>query len=154
MKEFAELVKIVRRLRGPGGCPWDRKQRITDYKSFLIEEAYECIDALSGKNIERIEEELGDLLLLIVSITHIFAEKGKFNIERVLRRLNKKLVDRHPHVFSTKKLKTASSVLEQWYGLKFKERKNHRHFSHIPSAMPSLMKAYKAVKEAVKRGKI
>lgn len=153
MKEFDDLVNIVARLRGPGGCPWDKKQKIPNYRSYLLEEMYECVDSLDEKDADKAKEELGDLLLLIVSLAHIFKEKKEFDIRDSLNSINRKLIQRHPHVFSDKKINSSQEVITQWYELKFDERKKDRHFSHIPRNMPSLMKAYKAVKEAVKRRK-
>ncbi len=150
MKEFKELVNIVERLRSEDGCPWDRKQRLANLKSYLLEESYELLDALDRRNKEKVKEELGDVFLILVFISQIFKEKGFFDLKDVLKGINEKLKDRHPHVFSHKSFRNSREVVDHWYNLKFRHRRTP--FAHIPLKLPSLMKAYKIIKEAKRRG--
>ena len=96
---FNLLVEVVHRLRAPGGCPWDRKQTPKSLKQYVIEEAYEVIDAIDAGETEALKEELGDLILQVVLQAEIAKETGRFAIEDVLQSISRKLVHRHPHVF-------------------------------------------------------
>lgn len=102
MQELDRLVEIIRKLRGPKGCPWDRKQKLPDYKRYLIEEAYELIEAIDANKPEMVKEELGDLFLILTVVSEFFNDKKIFNVEDSLKAINEKLIIRHPHVFSKK----------------------------------------------------
>lgn len=122
MREFDKLVRVMARLRGPGGCPWDRKQTHQSLLKYLREESLEVAQAVRKKDYHNLEEELGDLLLQILFHSVIAQEKGRFTVRDVVRGLTKKLVRRHPHVFGRTKLKTAGEVVAQWDELKKKEK--------------------------------
>ncbi|MFH1772074.1 MAG: MazG nucleotide pyrophosphohydrolase domain-containing protein [Candidatus Omnitrophota bacterium] len=147
MKEFDELIKTVRRLRSPQGCPWDRAQALDDYKKFLLEEAYELIDGIENNNPEIIKEELGDLILILITIAEFFRIKGKFKIGQAVSAVNNKLISRHPHVFSTKKLKTKDEVLAYWIKSKALDKKRKSIKDRLPKFSPSLLMAEVFFKE-------
>src|SRR5215212_8139980 len=100
-KSFDELVRIMARLRATDGCPWDRKQTHESLKPYLVEEAYEVLEAIDHADSARLREELGDVLLQVLFHAQIGSEQGTFSIEEVIRALAEKLVRRHPHVFGT-----------------------------------------------------
>src|SRR5579885_2710084 len=112
--EFDRLVEIMRRLRAPGGCPWDREQNFDTIKPYLLEEAYEVMDAIDARDWPALAEELGDLLLQPVFFAQMAAEAGHFTIADSLRAINEKLIRRHPHVFAAGDAKTAGDVKRRW----------------------------------------
>src|SRR6266705_7032485 len=118
MSGFEKLCDIVARLRGPGGCPWDREQTHESLLPGLIEEAYEVAGAVRADDNANFREELGDLLLLIVMHAEIARETGQFNIDNVIRDATEKLIRRHPHVFGKSDARDASAVLKQWDAIK------------------------------------
>ncbi len=156
MNEFDKLVDIVRTLRAPNGCPWDRKQTLYSLKDALLEETYELIDALDNKDVENIKEELGDVLLHVVFHSQTASEDGLFNIEDVARGINEKLIRRHPHVFKNEHYETAEQVKERWDEIKKEENKDKTApesvLDKVPKSLPSLMQAEKLQKKASKYG--
>ena len=150
MKEFKKLVKIVSILRSKRGCPWDRKQKLKDLESYLLEETYELLEAITKNDKKMIEEELGDMFLILVFITQILKEKKKLTLYQVLKRVNKKLILRHPHVFKGKVLSKPQDVLKEW--TKIKEREGKDEIKSIPKNLPSLMRAYKLIRRAQRKG--
>lgn len=155
---FEELIQIMSTLRNPDkGCPWDLEQTHSSLKGSLLEEVYELLDALDAKEKEGIIEELGDLLLQVVFHAQIGKDSGVFDIDQVIRKLNEKLVRRHPHVFGEQPVGTASEVLGQWEELKAKERKakgeqNKSMLSGVSTAMPALAYAYSVIGRARRAG--
>ncbi len=148
---FAELLKIVARLRAPDGCPWDRAQTVESLLPALIEEAYEVAGALRARDDANLREELGDLLLVIVMQAQIAAEEGRFTIAEIAHEAREKLVRRHPHVFGDTKLRESEGVLRQWEAIKRAEKKDDSHFlASLPAALPALMRAQKAQKKAAR----
>jgi len=139
MKEFDALVKTIRKLRAPGGCPWDRAQTIENYKKFVLEETYELIDEISGNKSESVREELGDIFLILIVIADMFQEKGKFSLADALKYVNEKLILRHPHVFSSTKLKTDKEVLAFWIKHKAKHKKRKTIKERLPLVAPALL---------------
>lgn len=123
---FAELVKIMARLRGPGGCPWDKHQTNASLVKYLLEEAGEVRSAVRKKDWENLAEELGDVLLQVVFHSQIAQEKGLFTISDVVSGINRKLIRRHPHVFGNKKAATPKDVIRQWNEIKRQEKKEKR----------------------------
>ena len=120
-ENFQRLVDIMARLRGPDGCPWDREQTIQTLRRYLIEEAYEVLDAMEREDWPHLAEELGDLQLQIVFQAQIAAEAGNFTIDDVLSAINEKLVRRHPHVFADESAATPGDVLKRWEEIKATE---------------------------------
>ncbi len=147
MEEFKRLVYIVKRLRSREGCAWDRAQRLSDLKRYIVEEMYELLDALDSKDIEKIKEELGDLFLLLVFFVQIFDEKNRFNVKDVLKKINEKLIQRHPHVFSSKKTKSKEEILNFWIKAKAKTKQRKTIKDRLPKSAPSLFLAYLFFKE-------
>ena len=156
MNEFDKLIDIVKKLRAPDGCPWDRKQTLYSLKDALIEETCELIDALDNKDIENIKEELGDVLLHVVFHSQTACEDGLFNIEDVICGINEKLIRRHPHVFKNEHYETAEQVKERWDEIKKEENKDKTApdsiLDKVPKSLPSLMQAEKLQKKASKYG--
>jgi tetrapyrrole methylase family protein/MazG family protein len=141
---FEELIKIVERLRGPEGCPWDKEQTRKSLKPFLIEELYELLEALDENEPEKIKEELGDLLFHIVFHCRLSQEIGQFNIDDVIKKIIDKMVSRHPHVFGKGEIKTSEAVLEKWEEVKRQERKiGESVLEGIPKGLPALLRAQK-----------
>jgi len=147
IKEIERLTKIIKELRDK--CPWDRKQTIKSLRSLTIEEVFELSDAIINKDDKNIEEELGDLLLHIIFYAQIGSEKNIFNLESICRKLNDKLIERHPHVYGNKKLKTESEVKESWEMIKQKKRKSKGTLNNIPNGIPAMIKSMR-VQEKVK----
>lgn len=147
IKEIERLTKIIKELRDK--CPWDRNQTIKSLRSLTIEEVYELSDAIINRDDKNIEEELGDLLLHIVFYAQIGSEKNIFNLDSICRKLNDKLIERHPHVYGNKKLKTEGEVKESWEMIKQKKRKSKGTLSNIPKGMPAIIKSMR-VQEKVK----
>ena len=146
-----ELIKVLNRLRAPGGCPWDAEQTHESIKSSLIEECYEVLDAIDSNNIEGMCEELGDLLLQIVFHCQIETELGHFDMQDVCSGIVNKLIYRHPHVFSTVNVKDANEVLYNWEQLKKKEKHQNTvadSMLAVPKGFPALMRASKIQKKA------
>src|SRR6202795_315225 len=120
---FERLVALQARLRAANGCPWDREQTHATLRTYLIEEAYEVLDALQSGEDAKFAEEMGDLLLQIVFHSQIAAEEGRFTVADVIREVHEKMVRRHPHVFGTKRAKDSAEVLRTWELIKAEERR-------------------------------
>jgi nucleoside triphosphate diphosphatase len=148
---FANLCDIVAKLRGPGGCPWDREQTNESLLPALIEEAYEVGEAARSQDDAHFREELGDLLLLIVMHAQITSEASRFNIEEIIGTVSDKLIRRHPHVFGTSEARDSIAVLKQWEAIKREEKKGDSHYlSSLPKALPALVRAQKAQSKAAR----
>ncbi len=139
---FIRLLEIMDKLRAE--CPWDRVQTNETLRTLSIEETYELSDAIINNDASEISKELGDLLLHIVFYAKIGEEKNQFDIETVINKLIDKLIYRHPHIFSTTKVETASDVEENWEKLKLKEKGGNKTvLSGVPSGLPSMVKAFR-----------
>jgi MazG family protein len=155
MSEMDRLRAIMRRLRGPDGCPWDRQQTLDTLSTYLVEETYEVIEAGASGSADALREELGDLLLQIVFQAQIAEESGEFDMETVTRGIADKIERRHPHVFGGDRLDTADEVLAQWEQLKARERRRERSgsmFSGVPGSLPALLKALRLSAKACRVG--
>src|SRR5882762_6785657 len=119
---FEKLVAVQARLRAPGGCPWDREQTHESLRTYLIEEAYEVLEALESRNDAKLAEEMGDLLLQIVFHSQMAQERGGFAIADVIREIHDKMIRRHPHVFGETHAKDSAEVLRNWEQIKAAER--------------------------------
>jgi tetrapyrrole methylase family protein/MazG family protein len=138
-QEFDRLKSIIDTLRGPEGCPWDKKQTHQSLKPYLIEESYEVLESLDNGNPEKLCEELGDLLLQIMLHARIADENDQFTITDVLRSISDKLVHRHPHVFGNKSVNNADEVAQKWESLKQQERdEGESLLSSVPANIPAL----------------
>ena len=155
---FAELVRVMARLRGPDGCPWDRKQTLASIKSYLLEEAYEVMDAIDAEDWQGLEEELGDLLLQPVFFAEMATEEGRFTIADSLNRINQKLVRRHPHIFGDGQADTPEEVLKRWNEIKQAEKAERgiaaaeSILEGVPRSLPALVEAEKIGKKAAREG--
>jgi MazG family protein len=152
-----DLLKVMARLRSPGGCPWDREQDHMTLRRHAIEEVYELIDAIEAGDDHEMAEELGDLLLQVVFHCQLAKERGAFDFEKVCRVLVDKLVRRHPHVFGNLKVKDVDEVWANWEKIKHAEKHGTRHarpsvLDGIPKHLPALLRAEKLVKKARKAG--
>jgi XTP/dITP diphosphohydrolase/tetrapyrrole methylase family protein/MazG family protein/ATP diphosphatase len=156
---FQELAEVMRKLRSPGGCPWDREQTFETLRTYIIEESYELVEAITNENISEILEECGDLLLQPVFVSAIAEEKGLFSLADVIDTLREKLVRRHPHVFGDVSVRNSDDVLKNWENIKTDEKKNDRKkykdgsvLSGVPGSLPALVKAYRMQEKAANVG--
>ena len=167
------MLRIMARLRGPGGCPWDREQTHQSIRHNLIEECYEALDALDGfvghvprrgggrrrvrarglqQATESFKDELGDMLLQIVFHAQMASETGGFDFDDVAKSIGDKLVRRHPHVFGRGKLKTSAEVLQQWEVNKKAEKNSASILNELPRHLPALLKADKVQRKVARVG--
>ena len=160
-ERFERAVSIMERLRGEGGCPWDREQNFDSIKPYTLEEAYEVLEAIDRRDFEELRGELGDLLLQVLFYAQMAGEEGRFSIDDVLDRLCDKLVGRHPHVFGNVKAETSAEVLRNWEALKSQEKKNRQPdgiqapqslLAEVSSGLPALLEAYKLSSRAASVG--
>ena len=167
-ERFERAVSIMARLRGPGGCPWDREQTFDSIKPYTLEEAYEVLEAIDHRDWDELSSELGDLLLQVLFYAQMAHEEDTFSIDQVLDRLSQKLVDRHPHVFGDVKAETSSDVLRNWEALKAEEKKKRLQagggksakqqvasesvLAGISSSVPALLEAFKLSSRAAHVG--
>jgi len=142
------------RLRGPGGCPWDREQTHQSISHNLIEECYEALDALDRKNMGAFRDELGDILLQVVFHSQMASERGEFDFEAVARSISDKLVHRHPHVFGKATARDSAEVLQQWEAIKKSEKGSTSivHLEDLPKHLPALLKADKVQRKVARVG--
>jgi len=162
--DFTRLLSIVQRLRAPDGCPWDRQQSPATLRAALIEEAWECISAIDAGDDPNMEEELGDLYLLVTMMSWMKEEQGAFTVSSVLSQISEKLVRRHPHVFGTAAADNAEQVLVQWDAIKAQEKAHKASrdagsaaphpssLDGVPASFPPLERANKLQKKAAKVG--
>lgn len=152
---ISDLVDIMRILRSEGGCPWDIEQTHESIRKNLIEETYEVVEAIDNKDMALMREELGDLLLQVVFHARIAEENGHFNFNDVCNDICKKLIIRHPHIFSDVEADTSEKVLDNWDKIKMQEKKQKTPIESMDSvsrALPSLMRAEKLASKAAKAG--
>ena len=146
-KELQKLKEVVQKLRGPDGCPWDRKRDYYSMRPYIIEEAYEVVEALEKKDRSQLKEELGDLLLQVVFQAQIGEEKGDFSLAEVIKELYYKLMRRHPHVFGDKKITEVSEVKATWENIK-KEENTNKNTNSSQSLMDKINREEPALKQA------
>ena len=153
-RSFDELVALMTTLRGPNGCPWDRKQTLESLKPFIVEESYEVVDAIDKNDRSALAEELGDFLLQAVFVAEVAREEGSFDIGDAITAIYNKLVRRHPHVFGDVEAKDAEQVLVNWEKLKNEERKaeDKSVLAGVPQALPALLKASRLTEKAARVG--
>ncbi|GMT42392.1 MAG: nucleoside triphosphate pyrophosphohydrolase [bacterium] len=151
-KKLSDLAAIMDRLREEDGCPWDRKQTHKSLKPYLIEEAYEVIEAIESGDDAALKEELGDLLYQVIFHSRLAKEKGKFGIEDVIAIVCEKMVRRHPHVFGDSSVKDSDEVLRKWEEIKQAEKKRASILDGVPAQLPSLMRAMRLQEKAARVG--
>ena len=163
---FEKLVALQARLRAPGGCPWDREQTHSTLRTYLIEEAYEVLEALENGDDAKFAGELGDLLLQVVFHSQIAQEQGRFSSADVIRLVHDKMVRRHPHVFGKVQAGNSGEVLRNWERIKAEERKEQRaasgedkHAAPLPSLLdgvpqnaPAALEAFQLTRRAARIG--
>ena len=151
---LAEAIAIMARLRGEGGCPWDREQTFDSIKRYTLEETYEVFDAIERRAWPELKDELGDLLLQVLFYAQMAEEAGYFSIEEVAAGLNRKLVRRHPHIFADAHADTADDVKRTWEAVKRKEKgeRTGSYLSEVPRHVPALMEATKLGARAARVG--
>ncbi len=151
--DFDSLVSVMKLLRSPGGCPWDREQTHKSIRSDFIEETYEVIEAIDTSDPVLLREELGDVLLQVVFHARISEEACEFNIDDVIHDITAKLIHRHPHVFADVVAATSEQVLTNWEKIKTEEKQRiglAGSLAAVPPSLPALMRAQKLVKKAGK----
>ena len=154
-RSFEDLVALMARLRAPGGCPWDREQTMESLRPFVIEEAYEVVDAINTGDRQALAEELGDFLLQAVFLAQVGQEEASFDIHDSITAIHDKLVRRHPHVFGDVIAETPGEVLANWERLKSDERREKDSggvLSGVPEALPALLKASRLTEKAANVG--
>jgi len=165
---FEKLVSLQARLRAANGCPWDREQTHSSLRTYLIEEAYEVLDALESGDDAKFAEEMGDLLLQIVFHSQIAREEGRFSVADVIREVHEKMVRRHPHVFGEKRAKDAAEVLKNWEQIKAEERgtkgvspaplgesdelDGKSLMAGVPRGLPAALEGYQLTRRAARIG--
>jgi MazG family protein len=165
-EEFEKLVSVMRTLRSPDGCPWDREQTLESLTHFVLEEAYEVVDAIERGDAAALKEEIGDHIFEGVFLAQVAAESGAFTVADALRTVVEKLVRRHPHVFqddgrvhdaeSKERAPSAEAALDRWNSLKARERAEagtaHTTLGTLPTSLPALLRAYKIGKRVAAVG--
>ncbi|RNA66037.1 nucleoside triphosphate pyrophosphohydrolase [Alteribacter keqinensis] len=154
--EFWKLRSVIATLRGPDGCPWDRKQTHESLKPYLLEESYEVLEAIDEQNEDHLAEELGDVLLQVMLHAQIGEDSGYFTVSDVITSITEKMIRRHPHVFETAEADDPEAVVTQWEKIKQAEKEekgmSEGLLDSIPKSLPSLLRAYKVQKKAAKVG--
>jgi len=159
---FERLVALQARLRAPDGCPWDREQTHATLRTYLIEEAYEVLDAMKSGDDAKFANEMGDLLLQVVFHSQIAAEEKRFTVEDVIREVHEKMVRRHPHVFGEKRARDAAEVLRNWEQIKAQERQGDGAgkkeedakslLDGVPRTLPATMEGLQLTRKAARAG--
>jgi tetrapyrrole methylase family protein/MazG family protein len=152
---FKGLYDIVARLRAPDGCPWDREQTPASLRGDLIEETYECVEAIDQGDPAHIREELGDLFLLVTMLSYMHEQEGLFSVEEVLGGIAEKLIRRHPHVFGDLKVRDSAEVLDNWARIKVEQegrKPKDSLLDEVSRGLPPLDRAWKLQKKAAKAG--
>lgn len=158
--KFEALLDIMRTLRAPGGCPWDREQTLASLRPFVLEETYEVLEAIDADNMNELREELGDYLYEAVFLAQIGEESGHFSIADAIDAIREKLIRRHPHVFVSQEAITTGQVIERWETMKAREReakggtgaREKTTLSGVPKTLPSLLRAYEISSRAAAVG--
>ncbi|MGC9056576.1 MAG: nucleoside triphosphate pyrophosphohydrolase [Candidatus Saccharicenans sp.] len=149
---FQELVSIIGRLRSPSGCPWDKARTKADILNYFLEEVYEAVEAIKGRNQEAAKEELGDVLMEVVFLARFYEEAGQFSLTDVLEGINRKMKERHPHVFGEKKAYTSQEITEYWLKHKQMEKRRQSILDGLPASAPALIYAYLLGQRAASQG--
>ena len=148
----AELVEVVRRLRAPDGCPWDREQTHASLRATMLEEAYEVLEAIDEKSMTKLREELGDVLLQVLMQSLIAEEGGEFTLGDVAQAVREKLVRRHPHVFGSTVVSGSDEVVRNWEALKAQEYGRESALDGVQRSLPALQWAWSLQRRAANAG--
>ncbi len=148
-KKFIHFIDIVKRLRAPDGCPWDKKQTPGTVKKYLLEETHELLEAITDDNPQQVKEELGDLLFQIVFISCLYAEKNLFSIDDVIESISEKMIRRHPHVFGDTVFHSETEMRKNWQRIKKEEKKEKGQDDNVllsvPKSLPALRYAQRVL---------
>ena len=157
-RAIVALTELVSKLRGPDGCPWDMEQTDSTVRLYLLEEAYEVLDAIENGSPEDVCEELGDLLFQIIFLASLAEARGEFDLVAVVEQIRTKMERRHPHVFGEVHLENAEAVSKQWNEIKKMEKGSQEDIQYrlgkVPIALPSLMRAHRLSERASETEKI
>jgi len=155
-KELQDLIALIKKLRAPDGCPWDKKQKPRDIGKYVLDEAYEVADALETKDPQALKEELGDLLFQILFLAEMEDELNQFSLADVMAGIKEKMIRRHPHVFGDVQVTSVQEVKENWQEIKKKERGHKSNeaiiFAAVPRSLPALKRAQKITSVAAAYG--
>jgi tetrapyrrole methylase family protein/MazG family protein len=149
---FERLIGVMARLRGEGGCPWDREQDLKSLRPYLVEEAYEVLEAIESGDVAHHQEELGDLLLQVVFQSEIRRQEGAFDAADVAHGIADKLVRRHPHVFGEARADSVPRAFDEWEKAKAKEKGGRSIVDGVPRALPALLRAQRTGEKASRVG--
>lgn len=149
-EEFGQLVEIMKRLRRE--CPWDRKQTPESLRQYILEEAYEAVEAIDNQDWDELKKELGDLLLQIVFQAEIAEEQHRFTLAEIIRGINQKLIRRHPHVFGNVKVENAEQVKENWEQIKVEQENRSSLLEGVPKNLSGLLRAQRLQDKASQAG--
>ncbi len=161
MQKFIDLIELIRRLRAPGGCPWDQKQTPATFKPYIIEEAHELAEAIDHNDPTHVREELGDLLFQAAFLNLLYEEEGHFGMEEVLTGIIDKMIRRHPHVFGDSTATSETALRQQWNAIKAlenagkgspAEESQDGGLATPPATLPALRRAQKVSESAAQRG--
>ena len=142
------LLDLVKKLRGPDGCPWDREQSMRDLKQYLLEECYEVMEAIDGPCLSKLREELGDLLFHVVFLAQMAEEQGAFQMNDILNDIHEKMVRRHPHVFDGVSAVDTDTVKKNWWTIKRSEGPTSTSLlDSVPRHLPALQRAYRLAEQ-------
>ncbi len=152
----SELIAIIRRLRAPDGCPWDREQTPQSVRKYILEEAYELSEAISQEDSGEVMEELGDLIFLLLFVAELYQEDGLFSLPDALRSIKEKMIRRHPHIFGDVKVDGTADVVANWQAIKSQEAKKKGRkkgvLGDLPKALPALQRAFRLGERASRIG--
>jgi len=151
--KFNNFLELMDKLLGENGCPWDKEQTHETLRPYLLEECYESIEAINGKDMASLKEELGDVLLQVVFHAKLAEKSGDFTIDDVIEAVTQKLISRHTHIFGTDVAKSPAEVLQVWEANKEKEqpRSTKQAMEAVPKALPALVRASKVLKRSGKK---
>ncbi len=155
-QEFVRLIEIIERLTAPDGCPWDREQTPETVKKYILEEAYELVEAIDSEDTEEVCEEIGDLFFMLLFLAHMYQRKGHFEIHHCLQKSAQKMIRRHPHIFGQTSVRGTEDVVANWQAIKAEESKKkgkkHSALGNLPKAMPALQRAFRLGERASRVG--
>ncbi len=155
-KEFERLTAIIERLTAPDGCPWDREQTPESVKKYILEEAYELVEAIDASDPDEVCEEIGDLLFMLLFLAHMYQQREHFKMYECLQMAAQKMIRRHPHIFGNTAVSNTKEVVANWQAIKAEEsrKKGRKHsaLGNLPKAMPALQRAFRLGERASRVG--
>ncbi|MGQ9498923.1 MAG: nucleoside triphosphate pyrophosphohydrolase [Dissulfurimicrobium sp.] len=153
---FSRIREIVKKLRAPDGCPWDREQTPQSVRKYILEEAYELAEAIDGDNPRNVKEELGDLFFILLFVAEMYEQAGLFDINGAMDAASIKMIRRHPHIFGDVKVSGAQDVINNWQTIKAEESREKGEVESalggLPKTLPALQKAFQVGERASRTG--